>query len=146
MKFRYYQGRIDITKHCNRFALGKPFPVRFTERVLFTPDIGQHYCSSMKMTDCFHLDALVEFESGIEVSEDHREAWDMALLESEWESVTPIPWSAVVADYDKEGPIVLRGKGNPIVEHAYQGEYEDLEDDDSAFEQAREDAQGNHFV
>lgn len=146
MRLRYYQGRIDVTKHCNLFFAGPPYPIRITERVLFTPDVGVHYCSAQRMTDLEHLDFQAEFEPNVEVPDEIVEAWDAELNSGEADNEAgPVSWHSVVESYEVDGPIVLRGEGSPICEHAYQGEYEETEDD-RALDLAREDAQGNHLI
>lgn len=141
MHLRMYQGLVDITTHCN--LTGNRPPRRVYQRVLFTPDEGVHLCSAERMIALHHLDYVCEWEPNIEIEDEVREQWENGLRESDTQAVDYVRWHDVVDQYHLNAEVTLRT--GLIVEHAYQGAYQDDEDED-AFDSAREDAQGNVLV
>lgn len=146
---RYWQGRRtvhDTAKgavfNLDAFPKGRPegpTPVRITERVLFTPDVGVHLCEARRSTYVQVLGYDAEFDA--DVSEQLREWWDEQLLEAlTGDDDYYVYHSDLVRNYDVNGPVDFTGFFDRI---APQGEYECTDEGERA---ALDHAFANHLV
>jgi hypothetical protein len=116
-----------------------PLPVRISERVLFTPDVGVHLCEATRSTFVQVLGYDAEFDAG--VSEELREWWNEQLLEAlTGDDDYYVHQHRLVEAYDANGPVTFTGYFPHL---AFQGEYSL---DDEGERDALGDAFANHLV
>lgn len=157
VKLRYYQARVALDPEVLNLAAmnaeapdGGPPALGVTERVVFTPDEAVHLCEATPSTWMDVLDYSIEFGPGVTFDDMPAEVasyWqDVEIELMDDERGYYVHRSSVVARWDQsdegvEFTDVYTSCGVPVL----QGEYADDEDGD-ALDQAREDAQGNHYV
>ena len=116
-----------------------PLPVRVSERVLFTPDVGVHLCEAPRSTFVQVLGYDAEFDA--DVSDELRAWWDEQLLEAlTGDDDYYVHHFRVVEAYAVDGPVTFTGY---FAHLAFQGEYSL---DDEGERDALGDAFANHLV